>query len=72
MKGPRASPAAYNIGTHKLSEKNVITSSFLVRQTENMNALILAAGYGTRLQRDLENDSSGKYEQLKVHEWEEL
>ncbi|CAG5113183.1 Oidioi.mRNA.OKI2018_I69.chr2.g7313.t2.cds [Oikopleura dioica] len=30
-----------------------------------MNALILAAGYGTRLQRDLENDSSGKYEQLK-------
>ena len=37
-----------------------------------MNALILAAGYGTRLQRDLENDNSGKYEHLKVHERDEL
>jgi NDP-sugar pyrophosphorylase family protein len=30
-----------------------------------MNALILAAGYGTRLQRDLENDKTGKYDDLK-------
>ena len=72
MKGPRASPAAYNIGTHKLSEKNVITSSFFSEGHKKMNALILAAGYGTRLQRDLENDNSGKYEHLKVHERDEL
>ncbi|XP_071812038.1 mannose-1-phosphate guanylyltransferase catalytic subunit beta-like isoform X2 [Apostichopus japonicus] len=29
-----------------------------------MKALILAAGYGTRLQRDLKNDESGNYKQL--------
>jgi len=31
-----------------------------------MNALILAAGYGTRLQRDLDNDKTGRYDDLKV------
>ena len=31
-----------------------------------MNALILAAGYGTILQRDLENDKTGRYDDLKV------
>lgn len=34
--------------------------------SNEMNALILAAGYGTRLQRDLENDKTGKYDDLKV------
>ena len=30
-----------------------------------MKALILGAGYGTRLQRDLAADTTGKYEDLK-------
>ena len=30
-----------------------------------MKALILGAGYGTRLQRDLAVDTTGKYEALK-------
>lgn len=29
-----------------------------------MKALILAAGYGTRLARDIENDASGRYANL--------
>jgi NDP-sugar pyrophosphorylase family protein len=30
-----------------------------------MKALVLAAGYGTRLERDLKADSSGKYAHLQ-------
>ena len=30
-----------------------------------MDVLILAAGYGTRLQRDIQNDITGKYSHLK-------
>ena len=30
-----------------------------------MNVLILAAGYGTRLARDIQNDTSGNYTNLK-------
>ena len=30
-----------------------------------MKAVILAAGFGTRLQRDIENDTSGNYSHLK-------
>ncbi len=30
-----------------------------------MKALILGAGFGTRLERDLKNDTSGQYSQLQ-------
>ena len=72
MKGPRAklplARVAYNIGTQNDAKIDRITTTDTANFSVNneMNALILAAGYGTRLQRDLENDSSGKYEHLKV------
>lgn len=36
----------------------------LEKEKNNMKVLILAAGYGTRLERDLKADNSGKYEHL--------
>ncbi|XP_078408017.1 uncharacterized protein LOC144686557 isoform X1 [Cetorhinus maximus] len=49
---------------HLISHRRIISRVYCVEIIEIMKAIILAAGYGTRFNRDLQNDTSGDFKHL--------